>query len=55
MSQEFYWTARFFEGDEPKEALYFATKRERDQYVEEHPGWKKRGKICAENLEKHLG
>lgn len=54
MSQEFYWTARLFVNDEPKEARYFKTKSERDSYVAEHAGWKKRGKICAENLEKHL-
>lgn len=29
-------------------------KEERDTYVSEHEGWKKRGKICKENLERHL-
>lgn len=54
MSQEFYWTARLLVDGELKEARYFKTKNERDNYVAEHVGWKKRGKICAENLEKHL-
>lgn len=54
MNQKFYWTAKFFVDGEPKETLYFSTKGERDTYVAEHAGWQKRGKICAENLEKHL-
>lgn len=54
MEQEFYWTAKLFNSDEAKEVRYFATRSERDLYVTEHSGWKKRGKICAENLEKHL-
>lgn len=52
--QEFYWTARFFVDNKVKESRYFATQEERDEFVAEHDGWKKRGKICAENLDKHL-
>lgn len=54
MNQEFYWTAKLFVDNKPKETRYFSTQNERDIYVAEHTGWKKRGKICAENLEKHL-
>lgn len=54
MCQEFYWTARFFVDGKPEEARYFPTQEERDLFVNEHVGWKKRGKICAENLDKHL-
>lgn len=54
MCQEFYWTARFFEDNKAKESKYFATQEERDKFVEENPSWKKRGKICRENLGKHL-
>lgn len=54
MTQQFYWTAKLFENDTPKDVKYFASRIERDNYVAEHDGWKKRGKICAENLERHL-
>lgn len=54
MCQEFYWTAKHFVDDKPEETRYFESQSERDNYVAEHAGWKKRGKICAENLEKHL-
>lgn len=54
MCQEFYWTARLFVDGKQKESKYFKTKEERDIYVAEHDGWVKRGKICAENLERHL-
>lgn len=54
MCQEFCWTAKLFENKKVKEIRYFATQEERDTYVSEHEGWKKRGKICKENLERHL-
>lgn len=54
MSQQFYWTAKLFVGDAPRETKYFKAQSKRDAYVAEHEGWKKRGKICVENLEKHL-
>lgn len=54
MCQEFYWTARLFANGKPKESRYFKAQEERDSFVAGHEGWKKRGKICAENLEKHL-
>lgn len=54
MEQEFYWTARLFVDGKPKEARYFKTQAERDLYVSAHGGWKKRGKICAENLERNV-
>lgn len=54
MSQEFYWTARFFGGGQEIQSKYFATQTERDAFVLAHEGWKKRGKICVENLERHL-
>lgn len=54
MCQKFYWTARLFaEGQAPR-SKYFETQAERDAYVAAHEGWVKRGKICAENLLKHL-
>ncbi len=49
----FLWTARLFQGTEPVAARYFSSRQERDQFVLNHPEWKKRGKICAGNLEKH--
>lgn len=54
MCQEFYWTAKLFEADKVQDVRYFATKDERDEYVDKHSKWKKRGKICAENLQRHL-
>lgn len=54
MCSHFYWTARLFADDQPVQSKYFASQAERDTFVLEHPEWKKRGKICAENLEKHL-
>lgn len=54
MSQTFYWTAKRFENDTPQETRYFASRQERDAFVAHHTQWKKRGKICTENLEKHL-
>lgn len=55
MCQKFYWTARLFVDGKVIQSKYFATQEERDTFVLEHSEWKKRGKICAENLEKHLG
>lgn len=52
--QEFYWTARLFVDGKAQEARYFPTETERDEFVAGHSGWKKRGKICVENLEQHL-
>ncbi len=49
---EFLWTARRFEGSRPVESRYFKTQQERDQFVSDHASWKKRWKICAENLGK---
>lgn len=49
----FLWTARRFEDDKPVEARYFESQQERDQFVADHAGWKKRGKICKDNLGKH--
>lgn len=54
MCQKFYYTAKFFVDGAGKETRYFQTQQERDIFVLEHDGWKKRGKICVENLEKHL-
>lgn len=54
MCKEFRWTAKFFADGKAVEAKYFETQAERDVWVSSHDGWKKRGKICAENLEKHL-
>lgn len=54
MNQEFYWTAKLFVDGKVQSVRYFATKNERDEYVNNHPKWKKRGKICIENIEKHL-
>lgn len=34
--------------------MYFETRTERDAFVAAHEGWVKRGKICAENLSRHL-
>lgn len=50
--QKFCWTARLF--GETVQSRYFETRGERDAFVAANPGWVKRGKICAENLEKHL-
>lgn len=54
MCQKFCWTAKLFKNGEEKDVRYFSEKQERDLFVEKYPEWKKRGKICAENLEKHL-
>lgn len=54
MSQIFYWTARRFGNGQAVESKYFATVESRDAFVQENPDWKKRGKICAENLVQHL-
>ena len=54
MEEKFYWTARFFSDGRAIESKYFETQAARDVFVSEHSKWKKRGKICAENLEKHL-
>lgn len=54
MCQEFYWTARLFVDNKVKESKYFAMREERDKFVAEHDGWKKRGKICAENLSQNV-
>lgn len=54
MCTKFYWTARLFANGQPVQSKYFETQMERDRFVSEHEGWKKRGKICAENLDKHL-
>lgn len=54
MCQSFYWTARLFRDGQAVHSKYFATQAERDEFVRCHPGWMKRGKICTENLEKHL-
>lgn len=54
MEQKFYWTAKLFADGKAIKAKYFETEEERNRYVEEHEGWLKRGKICAENLEKNL-
>ena len=54
MNEEgFLWTARLFQDSVPVTARYFPSRQERDQFVLAHPGWEKRGKICAGNLEKH--
>lgn len=52
--QIFYWTARRFVDGQAVESKYFATVEKRDAFVQENPEWKKRGKICAENLVQHL-
>lgn len=54
MNQKFYWTARLFSNGRAVQSKYFTTQAERDAFVAEHSEWKKRGKICAANLEKHL-
>lgn len=54
MKQQFYYTARLFEENKQIKSKYFKTLEERDEFVKNHPQWKKRGKICACNLEKHL-
>lgn len=43
-----------FEGNRPVQTKYFASQEERNHFVLKNTGWKKRGKICTENLEKHL-
>lgn len=53
MSQQVYWTAKLFIDGEPKERKHFALREERDAFVAEHEGWKKRGKICTENLKRY--
>lgn len=52
--QQFYWTARKIIDEKKPESKYFKTREERDRFVANHPEWKKRGKICTENLDKHL-
>ena len=54
MSQKFYWIARYFAENKSVQSKYFETQAERNTFVQTHSGWKKRGKICVENLEKHL-
>jgi len=54
MTSDFFWTARLYADGKPIKTMYFATEEERNQYVSSHPCWKKRGKICAENLDRHL-
>ncbi len=54
MSQDFFWTARLFEKDKLKASRYFKTEEERNLFVSAHPEWKKRGKICAAHLKKHI-
>lgn len=49
----FLCTARLFQDSVPVAARYFSSRQERDQFVKDHQGWRKRGKICAGNLEKH--
>jgi hypothetical protein len=51
---DFVWTAKWYVDGKTVQTLYFAIERERDTYVSSHPGWKKRGKICSENLKRHL-
>jgi hypothetical protein len=51
---DFIWTAKQYVDGKIVQTLYFAIESERDKYVSSHPGWKKRGKICPDNLEKHL-
>lgn len=53
MCQLFCWTARKMENGKLGETRYFESKKDRDLFVNEHPEWCKRGKICRENLEKH--
>lgn len=52
--QKFLWTARLFSDGKLVDSKYFDTQAKRDQFVAENPEWKKRGKICAENLENHI-
>lgn len=54
LCQSFYWTARLIENGEIVESKYFSTQKERDHFVLKNPKWCKRGKICKQNLEKHL-
>jgi hypothetical protein len=54
MKPEFYWTAKRYEGGVRMQTAYFSTEEERSRYLRQHPGWQKRGKICAENLKQHL-
>lgn len=54
MCQKFYWTARLIEEGKIVQSKYFATQEKRDRFVLENKQWKKRGKICIDNLEKHL-
>lgn len=51
---KFYWTARLYENGKLLQSKYFETQAERDEFAAAHEGWKKRGKICAGNLDKHL-
>ena len=51
---DFIWTAKLYENAKPVQTLYFAIEEDRNMYVNSHEGWKKRGKICAQNLPKHL-
>lgn len=54
MSQKFYWTARLIQDGKIIQSKYFASQEKRNQFVLENNEWKKRGKICVNNLEKHL-
>lgn len=54
MCQTFCWTAVLFGNEKVIKTRYFDSKEARDHYVLEHKEWKKRGKICANNLEKHI-
>lgn len=50
----FCWTARKIVNGKVVESRYFDSKEERDCFVKEHHEWCKRGKICKENLRKHI-
>lgn len=54
MESDFYWTAKLYIDDRLAKTMYFSTEMARNQFVLSHPGWKKHGKICAENLDRHL-
>ena len=51
----FLWTARRFENGIPTDERIFVSAEARDAFVARNPGWKKRGKICAGNLSRHVG
>lgn len=54
MDNSFMYTARFYENGVAGQKKYFSDINERDEFVKNNPGWKKRGKICAQNLQRHL-